>query len=184
VSPVPEPAPVLVVVGTDYHPFDRLVGWMDRWLETRRDSVRCLVQYGSSTPPRVADGTPFLDHDEVQRAMGGAQVVVSHGGPTTIAEARRHGHYPLVVPRDPQHGEHVDDHQMRFARRLAEDGLVELVASAEELAASLEARLRGQWTRPRTTNGGDPAESARRFGALVEDLVAGRAVPQRPGALR
>jgi len=178
VSAVPEPAPVLVVVGTDYHPFDRLIGWVDRWLEARRDAVRCVVQFGTSAPPRVAEGTPFLDHDDVQRAMDAAQVVISHGGPTTIAEARRRGHVPLVVPRDPQHGEHVDDHQMRFAQRLADDDLVELVSSAERLESSLEARLQGRWSPPETTARTDPAESARRFSAVV-DLLLGAPLRSR-----
>ena len=175
---------VLVVVGTDYHPFDRLVRWVDDWLGGRSEPVRCLVQYGSSDSPRRAEGTAMLDHESVQQLISEARVVVSHGGPTTIAEARRRGHHPIVVPRDPRHGEHVDDHQMRFARRLAQDGLVELVGSAEQLASSLEARLNGSWTVPETTGGTDPVESARRFGDLVEGLVARRPVSAPRGALR
>ena len=32
--PPPGHAPlVFVTVGTDHHPFDRLIHWMDRWLE-------------------------------------------------------------------------------------------------------------------------------------------------------
>jgi UDP-N-acetylglucosamine transferase subunit ALG13 len=42
---------VLVVVGTDCHPFDRLVDWVERWQEARGDSVRCVVQHGSSRAP-------------------------------------------------------------------------------------------------------------------------------------
>ena len=26
---------VLVTVGTDHHPFERLIGWIDRWTPTR-----------------------------------------------------------------------------------------------------------------------------------------------------
>jgi hypothetical protein len=54
---VPDPAPlVLISVGTDHHPFDRLVTWADGWLATRPEgSVRCVVQSGTSRAPLVAE---------------------------------------------------------------------------------------------------------------------------------
>jgi len=45
---------VLVTVGTDHHPFDRLVGWIDRWAPPGR--VRLVVQYGTAVPPRGLSG--------------------------------------------------------------------------------------------------------------------------------
>ncbi|HET6560895.1 MAG TPA: glycosyltransferase [Marmoricola sp.] len=169
-----EPTPdVVVIVGTDHHPFDRLIQWMDDWLaSTAPGSIRCLVQYGTSKPPMVADGRGYLDHSEVQTLMRGARAVVSHGGPTTIAEARRAGHQPVVVARDPECGEHVDGHQMRFARRLAAIGGIHLVENRAELDSALESRLRT----PRSTEplpGADTTASALRFAVLVEEILDG-----------
>lgn len=53
---------VLVTVGTDYHRFDRLIEWVDRWYaETGRGRVRCVVQHGASrapsTPSRATSST-------------------------------------------------------------------------------------------------------------------------------
>lgn len=174
----PEPA-VLVSVGTDFHPFDRLVTWVDEWLATRSgDYVDCLVQYGTSIPPARAGGAAYLDHAELDRLLGRVRVVVSHGGPSTIAEARRHGHLPLVVPRDPACGEHVDDHQQRFARRLGSAGLVRVVTTMTELHAALEETLAEASAGPRTTGDVDglahagARDAVRRFGELVDAMFA------------
>ena len=170
---------VLVSLGTDHHPFDRLVRWVDSWLGTQTDGgITCLVQYGASQPPALARGLAYLDHADLGKVMGGAHVVVCHGGPSTIAEARRNGHQPIVVPRNPRLGEHIDDHQERFSRRLAEAGLVRLATSREGLVRELEDALahaehvhpegNGVASQPSAT------EAALRFGALIEDLFAAR----------
>jgi UDP-N-acetylglucosamine transferase subunit ALG13 len=115
---------VFVTVGTDLHPFDRIVDWVDSWLDGRTPAVRVVVQYGTSKAPRLAEGVVSLPYDEMRRMMAEAAVVVCHGGPGTIMEARRLGQEPVVVPRRHDLGEHVDNHQMHFARKLAaNDGL-------------------------------------------------------------
>jgi len=159
---------VLVLVGTDFHRFDRLVDWMDGWCaETGAD---CQVQYGTSRPPRVAAGTPYLDWDALQAELAKADVVVCHGGPATIKEARRAGHLPVVVPRDPGRCEHVDAHQQRFARRLGADGLVALAETEPGLRAALATAVaigRG----PATGTPAAAVETARRLGTLVDALL-------------
>lgn len=47
---------VFVTVGTDYHPFDRLVQWIDDWMIEGGGAARArvFVQSGTSTPPRHA----------------------------------------------------------------------------------------------------------------------------------
>ena len=46
---------VLVTVGTDFHAFDRLIRWADRWSEAN-PAARVVVQHGASRPPHVAIG--------------------------------------------------------------------------------------------------------------------------------
>ena len=162
----------MVVVGTDHHPFDRLVTWVDTWLQCRPEGpVSCLVQYAASAPPRVARGRPYLDHAEVEQLMARARAVVTHGGPTTIAEARRAGHRPVVVPRSARLGEHVDDHQRRFAGRLASAGLVDVADTQVELVTAVESRLGAATVPGPTAVAAEWAESARRFGKLVEEVL-------------
>ena len=127
---------VLVTVGTDFHPFQRLIDWADRWAEAHPAS-RVLVQHGSTPGPLLAEGVPFLSPDALHREMEAADVVVTHGGPATITEARRRRKLPVCVPRDPALGEHVDDHQLRFARFLGERGMVRLVTTEDDFGGAL-----------------------------------------------
>jgi len=130
---------LLVLVGTDHHPFDRLVTWVDDWLEQQQDPPRAMIQYGTSRAPRLADGVPLTGKAELEELMASADVVVTHGGPATITEVRRHGRLPLVVPRVPRLGEHVDEHQQLFARRMGASGFVRTCETREDLHGCLSA---------------------------------------------
>ena len=174
-------ARVIVLVGTDFHRFDRLVGWVDTWAADRAADV--LVQHGSSHPPQVATGQPYLDWDKVQSEIAEADVVVSHGGPATISEARMAGHVPIVVPRDPARDEHVDDHQLLFSRRLGTSGLVTVAEDEASLRAALDAAIaagRG----PAVELSADIEATTRRLGTLVDGLLPTSATmrpsPERP----
>ncbi|MFI0792167.1 glycosyltransferase [Micromonospora rubida] len=181
-----DPAPyVLAVVGTDVHRFDRLVGWLQRW-HAARPQIRLVLQYGHSHPPQLPEATAFLGHEELQRAMAEATLVVSHGGPATITEARRTGHLPIVVPRNPAHDEHVDNHQQLFSRRLGAAGLVRLCESEAELVAALDEGVADPSRFALTADPDRPdprAEAVARVGRVIDDLVA-RRVRQRAGGRR
>lgn len=162
---------VFVTVGTDHHPFDRLVEWFDRWASDRRvDGARCLVQTGTSTPSRSSRSKDFLGYEDMLSALAEADIVVSHAGPGTIAECRRAGIRPVVVPRIRRFGEAVDDHQVAFARMLASQGLVDVAETPQQLAAALD---RGAAAPGRTAVGatGQDQDAVARFGARVEMLV-------------
>jgi UDP-N-acetylglucosamine transferase subunit ALG13 len=166
---------VLCLVGTDHHPFQRLVSWCDT-LATSRTDVDVLVQHGQSPPPGVAEGRAFLGRDELDSLLLRASVAVSHGGPGLISEIRAAGLRPLAVPRDPDRGEHVDGHQMRFLERMGERGLVEVVTSERPFLDSIARRL----AHPHDERVDRLADQARvlasvhRFAGLVEDLYARR----------
>lgn len=168
----PDQKPLLFVsVGTDHHPFDRLVSWVDAWLGGGgKDRVRPLVQFGRSAPPQHADAAEFLDHDSMRAALGEAAVVVCHGGPGTIMMAASGGLRPIVVPRRQSLGEHVDDHQVAFTRRMVEDGTIELAESQEHLHELLDERLshRGQRVSHRAEH---VQETVNRFASLVDQVV-------------
>ena len=164
---------LLAMVGTDHHPFQRLVHWVDTWAE-RRPGVECLIQFGTSTPPRRATGTAYAGHDELGRWMDRASILVSHAGPSTILEARQRGHRPIVVPRQAELGEHVDDHQSRFATRLAELDLVLTAANQHEFDELLDKAVADPgFLRLAEVAEPDGTETAvRKFDQLVSDLFA------------
>ncbi|GGK95214.1 hypothetical protein Ppa06_62790 [Planomonospora parontospora subsp. parontospora] len=174
---------VFVSVGTDHHPFARLVEWADAWAaDARGRDVRCVVQYGRSPAPRVAEGHAYLGHDELTSLMARASVIVCHGGPTTIAESRRRGLLPVVVPRSPGLGEHVDDHQERFCARLSASGLIALARDEAGLRDRIDRALDDPEAFRAEAATDSIAATVRRFGTLVDELLAARPGRTRPSS--
>lgn len=136
-----EPPVLLVSVGTDHHPFARLSGWVESWLAQTATPVRCVVQEGSTPAPRGAEPIGLVDHADLLSLMERCTVLVCHGGPGTITDARRRGLVPVVVPRLSRYGEAVDDHQVSFVRHASRLGWVTAVESEEALHAELDRRL-------------------------------------------
>lgn len=169
---------VLVMVGTDHHPFGRLVDWMDQWTRDQTaGDVRVVIQHGRTRAPRTAEGRDFIPRQELDELIAEATVVVCHGGPSTIVETRRRGLSPIVLARSTRLGEHVDDHQQRFAQAMSDRGLIRLVANQTNLTRAVDEAL----VTPLVVDNplaDDSGQSALRLGRLVEELIA------RPSGLR
>ena len=48
-----------------------------------------------------------------------ARIVITHGGPASFIMPLQVGKTPIVVPRQHQFNEHVNDHQVEFARNVS-----------------------------------------------------------------
>jgi UDP-N-acetylglucosamine transferase subunit ALG13 len=176
------PAPiVLATVGTDHHPFDRLVGWMEQVAATH-PSVEVVVQYGHSRPPRgVARSASMLAYPDLQHLLETAAVVVCHGGPATIMEIRAAGHVPIVVPRRPELGEHVDGHQIRFTHRLGQVGHIHLAEEHALFARLVAEELAGPVRGVSVGSNHDHLQAVRTVGSLLDRLELSRVRRHAPG---
>jgi UDP-N-acetylglucosamine transferase subunit ALG13 len=117
---------IFATVGTHEDPFNRLVEELDRLVESGEIDEAVHIQRGYSKQPRRCTQAAMMPFAAVQAAMREARVVVTHGGPATIMQVLALGKVPVVVPRQSAFGEHVDDHQVRFAARIADRVLVVL----------------------------------------------------------
>ncbi len=131
---------VIVSVGTDHHRFDRLVQWTEDFAAKRLD-VAFVVQRGTSRSPKGVTSQELIPHQDIQAMFRRAAVVVCHGGPSTVMDARAQGRLPIVVPRNPDLGEHVDGHQMRFADHLETNGIAKVARSEAEFTRMLDEAL-------------------------------------------
>jgi UDP-N-acetylglucosamine transferase subunit ALG13 len=171
---VTDPTPlVLVSVGTDVHPFDRLVSWIDAWA-AMHPSVAVFQQIGNSNAPRHTPSARLLPIDELRALMARATVVITHGGPATIADARRVGRRPIVVPRHPGHGEHVDGHQQRYAAHVAATGRAFVAQDRRELHDHLDDALADPYRYRCPADDVALEATIERFGGLVAQLAPGR----------
>jgi UDP-N-acetylglucosamine transferase subunit ALG13 len=167
----PQPL-VFVTVGTEQFPFDRLVGWVDEWIARRTEgSTRFVCQCGTSAPPRSASNQAFMTYEAFTAALASASLVVCHGGPSTIFQARASGRLPIVVPRRRAFGEHVDDHQVVFARRLAAQDTIRLADERDDLHTLLDEGMADPARFRVDSQPVSVAPAVARFAALADALL-------------
>lgn len=132
-------AMIFVTVGTHEQPFDRLVKEIDRLAEESIVTEQVFIQTGYSLyEPRSCEHRKFLKFNEMVEKIENARIVISHAGPSSIMLALYKGKIPIVMPRQKEYGEHVDDHQMYFCRRLEDKGIVLAAYKSEEIQNRIE----------------------------------------------
>ncbi len=160
---------IFATVGTHEDPFDRLLIELDRLVLSGEIADPVHIQTGYSQHiPVACTHASMIPFDDVQDCMRRAAIVITHGGPASIMQALALGKVPIVVPRQSAFGEHVDDHQMRFAARISDRVLV--VLDINELGAMLRSHaVRVERLGPNT---GGP-ERASAFAHRLDALCAG-----------
>ena len=116
---------ILVTVGTEKFPFNRLMRWLD--LLTERGvfaGEELLVQYGTCTElPAGARVYELLREQDFQDLVRQARLVIAHCGEGTVLLLDGMETPFLLVPRSQRFQEHVDDHQVELAQALAGMGV-------------------------------------------------------------
>jgi UDP-N-acetylglucosamine transferase subunit ALG13 len=113
---------------------DRLVMELDRMLERREIQEPVVIQAARfDYQPVHATGHAVLPYAELEGMIRAARVVITHGGPGSIMAVLAAGKAPVVVPRDPRYGEHVDDHQVRFCTWFSQRRPIRLVTDVTSL---------------------------------------------------
>jgi UDP-N-acetylglucosamine transferase subunit ALG13 len=134
---------ILLSLGTHQQPFPRALDLME---SVSRAGHSLVVQHGSTRPRADLPQTTwlqFIAFDDLVDKVAHADSVICHAGIGTIMTALQSGHRPVVIPRLAMHDEHVDDHQLDIATRLAERGLVRCVTTETDLAPLLSPRTNG-----------------------------------------
>jgi UDP-N-acetylglucosamine transferase subunit ALG13 len=129
-----------VSVGNATQPFRRLLDEVARLAAVLPQPV--VVQHGAT--PFQADACralPFVDMNEFERLVASAELLILHAGAGSVIHAVRAGKVPVVMPRRALYGEHIDDHQIEFARALAAAGRVVVADDAAQLRDAVQRAL-------------------------------------------
>ncbi|MBS5220313.1 MAG: multidrug MFS transporter [Streptococcus sp.] len=131
---------IFVTVGTHEQPFDRLLKEVDELVENGVITEEVFIQTGYSTYiPKNCKWSKLLSFDKMDELMERADIIITHGGPATFMSAIAKGKKPIVVPRQEKYGEHVNDHQVDFARNVAKRmGTIILVEDVDKLGETIE----------------------------------------------
>jgi UDP-N-acetylglucosamine transferase subunit ALG13 len=143
---------IYVTVGFESFSFDRLLRAVDEALERHLIAGEVLVQNGHSRyKVHGCESRRFLNFDEVVSRLREADIVVSHAGVGTTLLCLALGKIPILLPRRAHFHEHVDDHQVEFARKMESEGRA-IVAHDE----------------------GDLIDKINRYGALLDEMGPSR----------
>ena len=126
---------IFVTVGTHEQGLDRLLIELDRLIETGGIKQEVFAQIGySKYIPKNYEYKEMLSYDLMDEYVKKSDIVITHGGPGSIFHPLQYGKIPIVVPRNPEFNEHVDNHQILFTKRLENSQKIIAAYNIDELA--------------------------------------------------
>lgn len=131
---------IFVTVGTHEQPFDRLLKCVDDLKRDGKIQEEVIMQTGySNYVPKYCEWKKLYPYQEMLDLVKKARIVVTHGGPSSFIMPLQIGKIPIVVPRQKQYDEHVNDHQLKFTKEVAvRKGTIINVEDIEQLENILE----------------------------------------------
>ena len=110
---------IFITVGTHEQGMERLLKEVDKLISNREITDEVFAQIGYSTyVPKNYKYKDLIGYDEMDKLVKKSSIIITHGGPGSIFHAIQHRKIPIVVPRNPEFNEHVDNHQILFTERL------------------------------------------------------------------
>ena len=127
---------IFVTVGTHEQPFNRLVKAIDELKLKGEITESVFIQTGYSTYiPKACEYKKFISMNQMDNYMQQADVIITHGGPSSFIMALQHNKIPIVVPRLSKYAEHINDHQLIFCNELLLRNFpIKVVVSIDNLA--------------------------------------------------
>ena len=130
---------IFVTVGTHEQQFNRLIKEVDRLKGEGFIQDDVFIQTGfSDYEPVHCQWKALISYDEMNRYMDEADIVITHGGPATFMGVISKGKRPIVVPRQEKFGEHVNDHQVEFVKKISREYGLIIVEDVKKLLENLE----------------------------------------------
>ena len=119
---------ILVTLGTIPFPFDRAINWIATLLENGTISEPIFIQYGTSDILTIAKNPlvtaePTVQSKDLMKMVDEARLVISHAGQGSTRAMADRGACFVLLPRLACYGEHIDDHQLLFAKSVASLGV-------------------------------------------------------------
>ena len=131
---------ILVTVGTEKFPFNRLMEWIDNLSEQnliQPEKEEIIIQSGSCTIiPKGVKSYSVLKKTDFLSLVEKARLIIAHCGEGTIDLLAVRDKPFILVPRSHQFQEHVDEHQVELAEQLAQQG-IPIANCAEDLVSFL-----------------------------------------------
>lgn len=127
---------IFVTVGTHEQGMERLFIQLDKLIESGDIKEEVFAQVGyCNYEPKNYEYKKMIGYDEMDEYVRKSDIIITHGGPGSIFHPLQYNKVPIVVPRDPEFDEHVDDHQILFTKRLDKNSKIIGVYDIEDLGS-------------------------------------------------
>lgn len=134
---------IFVTVGTHEQGFDRLVKQLDI-IAPNPGIPPIFIQKGyTDYKPVNCEFADLISPKQMEKYMNNADLVITHGGPSTYMASLAKNKPTIVVPRLSEFNEHVNDHQMAFAHQIIENSNYEftIVTNMDLLEPTIRHKL-------------------------------------------
>jgi UDP-N-acetylglucosamine transferase subunit ALG13 len=133
---------ITITLGTIPFQFDRIIQWIEILLKDGTISEPVFVQYGVSNISSIEKHplitvAPIIEHEKLLQLVTNSRLVISHAGQGSTRWLASCQASFVIVPRLAQYGEHIDDHQLSFAKSVESFG-VQFCLLLEELRNSIQ----------------------------------------------
>lgn len=130
---------IFVTVGTQKFQFDRLIREIDRLCEKGAitDNIEAQVGY-CDYQPKFYNFYKMMDPAKMEKLIKSADLVITHGGTSSIFHALKLQKKVIAVPRLQKYKEHVDDHQVEILKILEGKNYISVAWEIESLHEKIE----------------------------------------------
>jgi len=112
---------IFVTVGTHEQGFERLVKEIDDLKGNGTIKEDVIIQKGyTEYEPKNCISYKLIGYEDMQKNMNEARIIITHGGPASFIAPLTIGKVPIVVPRQKDFNEHVNNHQLEFVKQVVE----------------------------------------------------------------
>lgn len=130
---------VFVILGSQKFQFNRLLEYVDKYIELNNEKIQVTAQIGQSTyRPKFFYFKNFYEREEFLKNIDEADIIITHGGTGAIVTSLKLKKKVIAIPRLAVYGEHVDNHQMEIIESFSKKGFIRMAMDNKEFVSELD----------------------------------------------
>ncbi|WP_191557382.1 PssE/Cps14G family polysaccharide biosynthesis glycosyltransferase [Metabacillus idriensis] len=128
---------IFITLGTQRFPFNRIIDQVEELKKTYKGDI--VIQNGyTKCDLKDVLSQNFMDSELFINYIKKADIIVTHGGTSSIIKSLEAQKKVIAVPRLQRYKEHVDDHQLDICSTFEEKGYITVLKENDHLIEKIE----------------------------------------------
>lgn len=129
---------IFVVLGTQHNSFERLLHEIENLIKNKVIEDKVIVQNGyTKYDSNYMEMYDYVSKEKFDELLNNSDLVITHGGVSTIVAAIKKGKKVIAVPRLKEYNEHVNNHQKQIIETFSEQEFIIGINEVSELSDAL-----------------------------------------------